>query len=294
MGRLSLYGMLQYDETLFNDITLPVEYNKEALIDEILRNSGDLYPYHQVPHILKASIRLWFARNYLNFDRIMAAITAEYNPIENYDRYEDTSRTLSGTSMSQLGGADTLQKAAGQVVTDVKSGSDTLTHTYDLTEDNNHTGTDTVAHTGTDNLLQNGSITNEHEVSAFDSSTYSKSSKDTQTFNAKTDDRTINTSDAETVALRDKKETDGTVTDLTTFNDTMTSTKSGTDTDTTTYGRTENAQHNDSDVYTAHLHGNIGVTSAQDMITQEIELRKYDVYTDIAQRFEKEFLIQLY
>ena len=326
MGRLTLYGMLKYDPTLFDECILPAGYDKEALIDEILTNSGDLYPYHQQPIILKKSMRLWFSRNYLNFDRIMDAITAHYNPIENYDRYEDWTRKPDLHDEATSSGSDILRKEAGQTVTDSKTGNDTITHTYNLTEETARSGTDTVSHTGTDNvahtgtdetshettddLLQNGNVVNEHKVSAFDSDTYSESYQDTQTFNNKEDkstikgldsrtintgdNRTINTTDTDTVALNDKKDTDGTLTDLSEFNNTMTSTKSGVDTDTTTYGKNEREAHTGTESYTSHSHGNIGVTTNQQMITSEIELRRYDVYTDIAMRFEKEFLMQLY
>lgn len=261
MGRLTLYGMLQYDPTLFDDCVLPSGYNKEALIDEILTKSGELYPYYQQPIMLKRSMRLWFSRNFLNFDRIMAAITTEYSPIENYDRYEDTLRTPNLHDNINTGGSDVVERQAGQSVTDTKTGSDTLLHSYDLTQETNKTGTDST----------------DHNVSAFDSDTYSPSYQDTQT-----------------LALKDTSATGGTQTDTTTFNNTQTSTKSGIDTDTTSYGKSETVSHTGTEAQTAHVHGNIGVTTNQQMITSEIELRKYDVYTDIAMRFEKEFLMQLY
>ena len=88
MARLTLNGMYQYDDTIFDGMVLPPDYDRQALFMEIMTRSGQLFPYHQVPEILKAAIRLWFSRNYLNFYRIMAALTAEYNPIENYNRYE--------------------------------------------------------------------------------------------------------------------------------------------------------------------------------------------------------------
>ena len=46
--------------------------------------------------------------------------------------------------------------------------------------------------------------------------------------------------------------------------------------------------------FTSHIHGNIGVTTNQQMIQSEIELRKFDIYVDIAMRFEHEFLVQVY
>lgn len=43
------------------------------------------------------------------------------------------------------------------------------------------------------------------------------------------------------------------------------------------------------------IHGNIGITTNQAMAREELELRaRYDLYTVIADQFEREFLIQVY
>lgn len=43
-----------------------------------------------------------------------------------------------------------------------------------------------------------------------------------------------------------------------------------------------------------HAHGNIGTTKNTEMIFDEIELRKYNIYEDIAARFEDKFIISIY
>ena len=53
MERITLWGFYQYDKTLFDDIVLPDGIDKDNLVSDIMRNSGDLYPYHQVPEYLK-------------------------------------------------------------------------------------------------------------------------------------------------------------------------------------------------------------------------------------------------
>ena len=243
MARLTLYGMLQYDPTLFDDVTLPADYDKTALIAEIIKRSGQLYPYHQVPGILKADIRLWFARNYLSFDRTMAALTAEYDPIENYNRVEAWTRTPNLTDKSTLSGSDEL----------AASNKDTMERAYDKLKE-------TVDYKGTD--------TNERQVSAFDSSLYQPSEQSITTRTNREDEKT----------------TDGKYTDTTTYGRK----------DKTTYGKVDTVTHNGTESYRSNIHGNIGVTTSQQMIESELELRRYDVYTDIASRFEREFLVQVY
>ena len=69
MARITLWGFYQYDKTLFDDIVLPDGIDKENLVSEIMRNSGDLYPYHQTPEYLKRHITSGFARRLFDFGR---------------------------------------------------------------------------------------------------------------------------------------------------------------------------------------------------------------------------------
>lgn len=79
MARLTLWGIYQYDNTLFDGIVLPDGINKDNLVSDIMRNSGDLYPYHQVPEYLKRNINFWFARRLFDFGRMYDALRAEYS-----------------------------------------------------------------------------------------------------------------------------------------------------------------------------------------------------------------------
>ena len=88
MPRLTLYGMYQYDNTLFDGITLPDGLDKEILIADIISTSGDLYPYYQVAPVLKTNISLWFKRRKFDFTQLYNALRADYSPIENYNRIE--------------------------------------------------------------------------------------------------------------------------------------------------------------------------------------------------------------
>ena len=95
MPRFSLYGCYMYDPTLFDSAPMPNECDRDALINVIMSHCGQLYPYHQVPAQLKLNIDFWFKRNYFNFSRMFQAIKSDFNPVENYDRYEDRSTSES-------------------------------------------------------------------------------------------------------------------------------------------------------------------------------------------------------
>ena len=46
--------------------------------------------------------------------------------------------------------------------------------------------------------------------------------------------------------------------------------------------------------HTSRIHGNIGVTTAQQMIEAELELRKMDIYNLIVKEFIKMFCLGVY
>lgn len=230
MPRITLWGFYQYDKTLFDGVVLPSGMNKDMLVSDIMRTSGDLYPYHQVPDMLKHNITYWFSRRLFDFERMYHALRAEYSPIENYDRKENITRDYENSGID---------------IASTTLGSST-----------------TSSHTGTDTDSTQGGGSNEKGVSAYNEDGYTNREKDTETHNSN------NTQ---------------------TYNSTVTNTGSGTDTTQTEYGLKRK------EVEDIRVHGNIGVTTSQQMIESEMSLRaKYDIYKIISREFEREFLVQIY
>ena len=144
MARITLWGFYQYDRTLFDGVVLPNGIDKDNLVANIMRNSGDLYPYHQVPEYLKRNINYWFARRLFDFERMYEALRVEYSPIENYDRKENTTRNYENS------GTDKESTTLGSTTTSTNIGSND----------------------------------NENKVSAYNESDYSNREKDTQSYNS--------------------------------------------------------------------------------------------------------------
>lgn len=206
MGRITLWGWYQYDKTLFDDCNLPVGIDKESLINLLMERSGMLYTYTQQPKYLKLNITNWFNRKEAMFTKMYAALTAEYNPVENYDRNEEWTDTPD-VSYAKTGG-----------------------HTS-VVEGNNTT-------------------TDIREVSAYNTQGYSPDGKST-------------------------------VEDV------------GQNTDTFTY-QNESTRESGTRKHAGRIHGNIGVTTNQQMVTAELELRRFDIYEYIVKLFEADLLVQVY
>ena len=127
--RMTLYGMYKYDPTLFDGVILPDGMDKTIMVNQIIRQSGDLSPYYQVPPEVKTAITEWFTRRKDNFAKLWQGFTAEYNPIENYDRHEDSTETPDITHTLTNSGEDSSTNEAdvqGYNATDYTPNSRTI------------------------------------------------------------------------------------------------------------------------------------------------------------------------
>ena len=127
--RMTLYGMYKYDPTLFDGVILPDGMDNTIMVNQIIRQSGDLFPYYQVPPEVKTAITEWFTRRKDNFAKLWQGFTAEYNPIENYDRHEDSIETPDITHTLTNSGEDASTNEAdvqGYNATDYTPNSRTI------------------------------------------------------------------------------------------------------------------------------------------------------------------------
>ena len=110
MAKITLIGMYNFDESLFENLTVPDGIDRQTLIDNILIESGDFEVLYPDMDFLKFSIGAWSRKYRPTFERWSKVLNMEYDPIENYNRYEswtdDTSGSGSGSnSMNRSGSA---------------------------------------------------------------------------------------------------------------------------------------------------------------------------------------------
>lgn len=157
-----------------------------------------------------------------------------------------------------------------------EAGSGSSTHSGTDQRQINNSGTDQrqIQLSGTDqrDIQESGSTTDTREVSAYNSTGYQPDNQETVQHGKKTDDD-----------FTYGKQTDD---DLTYGKQTA---------DNMTYGHKITDEKSGSSTYTEHTHGNIGVTTNQEMIRQELELLEaFDIYDWIAAKMEKELFLQIY
>ena len=95
-----------YGYSLFDDIQIPKGIDKGLLVNAIMDKSAIYEPLYTDETLLKNKIQTFFTKNYRTYQKLYEAYMLDYNPIENYDRKEDLSRT--STSNSNVDTADNL------------------------------------------------------------------------------------------------------------------------------------------------------------------------------------------
>ena len=245
--------------------------------------------------------------------RLWSALEIEYNPLQNYNMTEsettnevtDNDQTHTGTDTTQMTGTDTVANSGTDTTTHTgtdttaNSGTDTTTRTGTDTVANSgtdtttHTGTDTTVdsgsdsttHTGTNTVIHTGS--NENEVSAFNSSSYQDNQKNT----IDTEDEETRDTEDETTYGKHETETVN-LSDATLHGKTETETRNMTDTVThNTADTTDQTRDIERELTRS---GNIGVTTSQQMLQSEIELRKWLYYQSVFNDIDTILTLSIY
>ena len=214
---MSLIGMYNADNTLFDQMVLPEELDRDLVISSLLMRSGEFEVMYPDIDFMKSFIGMWSHKWQRTFTEWLRGTKSTWNPIENYDRYED------------------------------------ITDTYDKTDSATTSETSSGSSSGTDGFTGGGS--NEAQVSAYDASTYQPSAKNiTSTSNSATSSSTTS------------------------------ATSSGSNSVTT----------DSTNIHSGHIHGNIGVTQASDMLRSFYDISAWNLYDHIADVFIAEACIPVY
>lgn len=195
---IMLATIYNFDESIFDGVNLPDNLSTSDFINTLMAQYGELPVLYSYPPLLKSLITSWSNTSQYTWSHLAETLTAEYNPIENYDRTENYSDVFTGTTQTNA-----TNNATG-----------------------NGTGKTKVY--GYNNLTAPADDTASETTSASNSSSNS----------------------------------------------------AGTNTSTTT--------HN------SRVHGNIGVTTSQQMLQSERDIAMFNIYDSICNDFKKRFLIWLY
>ena len=268
--RMTLVGMFNYDSELFAQLTLPEGYDKETYINSLLLEHGEKCVMYTDPEFFKMAVGMWSRKWELELTRIFEALTAEYNPIYNYDRFEEITDSEGKTLTSATTSGHTAKDNPDYTTT--QSTTDNATHTESNDTSNSNTTTSTTTR----------DKTVEHKISADNSSSYSPEWHET----TNDGDNRVSGSGSEHGSGSASDNRTGSAT-----NRLNGKTQDLTESSNSTTNDVEDRSYN----HTAHIYGNIGVTTSATMVGETVRQRfamnLYDITTRL---FANELLIGMY
>jgi len=261
-----------------------------------------------------------YSKYHENWDRLFYAFSLEYNPLQNYNGDEDETinNEVSGTETNSLSKSETVlntgtQQNTGSVQntgtqTNAQTGTDTTTETLNNTETITHgkSISDTITHGKTNNSIEYGKKSTENKVYGFNSKSAVNSSESDETVGDNSSAHGYHNNTTEGGTTKDVNTESGTTSTahggtITTgvkhgLTDTRTDNLSESHTDTRTDNlsqaltgtETNNGTKSEEGETIRHNHreGNLGITTSQQMLTSEIDMRLaynlFDVvYSDV-------------
>lgn len=223
-------ALLAWDSSIFDDMSVPEGIDASEVVDHIIYKYGDAPLFSPDPEILKYYIGKWSARRLPLWQRYAAAISAEYDPLENYDRIETHTETREGTSGH-----------SGTVSTDDTGSIDTA-------------DTGTVTNTSIETTTDQRSADNSDQWAPYDRQLFDSNGTTTNDL-SRAEERDLN-------RLERRDLTD---------------------------------EHEETISNESRVHGNIGVTTSQQMLASELDLiPRLDLIDYIADDWHDEFNLMIY
>jgi len=334
LAKITLWGMYQHgvdtQDDLFKNWDLPADMDADLLKDNILLKGADFEVLYASFPFMQNAIKIWSDKHYHTFERWLKALAIDYNPLENYDRMEEwqdgSNRNKSGNRNDIQNRINALTSSElaqhGETKTDASSSMEATGRTEgrEGTETDQHlqTAKKTDAETSNANSVNTSNSdtthgsTMEHQTSAFNSSTYAPKDKDILTGDNTSNDAgsataTVggrtgsgeetqsgleNKNSAETGTANDITSRSGSGSESLSGNEARSKTDAGNESLTSAGNDKESEQQ--SSIHTGRMHGNIGVTTSQQMLEAEWQVAKLNIYEEAADLFLTELCIYTY
>ena len=203
------------------------------------------------------------------WNKLYRILSLEYKPIENYNMTETEKTTSTNENTDTI----TTNTTNSNNVTETNTGTNTVN------DSENTTGKNTI--TDSRNIEENNSVTNNNSLYGFNSASAVNADSQNGTETRNTTDTNTHNDDLKGTRTNEHSENINTSKVTAQKND-IKDTKDGTHTE------------NGSQDRTLSRHGNIGVTTSQQMINSEIELWQWDFFSGVFKDIDKVLTIQTY
>ena len=150
---LSLYGIFQYDDTVLDGLNVPTGMDLDTVKNMLLiETSGMSILYPDAP-FLKKAIALWSTERSDVWQKLYNTTVLQYDPIENYDRREESSEENIGNEhvqSSQERSTDSESRGSSQ---QHRSGENTATAANTAYNSNDFADTSKSTSSGSDDVM---------------------------------------------------------------------------------------------------------------------------------------------
>ncbi|MBO4695607.1 MAG: hypothetical protein J5656_06830 [Clostridia bacterium] len=325
------------NNSLFSFIEVPGNFPDDAqpsLIKAVILDKyGELEPIYADPYRLKFATEVFFRKHKLTFEKWFNAINLDYEPLYNFDRYEEWTDEGAGSKNANSNHRNSILENGNTSDADSSTGSNTRTSNISASENNredlNHSGNNTsndfmsisegTTETTNSEKLSNGNSQRNtandgtSKISAYNSVTLPDAEKEVSTgyeasanSNVENDsingfsNRTGNNSNARSGAdfSEDTKNSASSKAENETTTDSATGSTSANSSHSNV--RNEDGAINSTEstaslgTHRGHLYGNIGVTTSSALLKEYLDISEWSFYDHVADLYAEELLLMIY
>lgn len=270
---ISVLGLYNYDETLFDDFIIPEELDKETLVEEIMARLAELEVIYPNPVTFKRTLKFWSKSRLPVWKHLYDTTMYKYYPLNNHN-------------MSTIG------KNIENV--EFESKDDFISH---ISEDNTKDRTEETHYTDS---LNGDEKSNDKELTKGNDAFNSVEQDNNWVYGYNSPSKALRNSEDDTIKNTDEWNTDKTGNDNRDWRKSETSDRGTAETIRDNKSRWDKSGRLKADVTDSvndtvkNSEGNTGIYSRQMLIQQEREVAEFSVYEYIIRDFKKRFCIQVW
>ena len=125
-AKLSILGLYNADDSIFDRMVLPEGISAEQVVDDIILECAELELLYPNWDIMELAIYRWSQKSQYKWEKLLATENFEYNPIWNKDGTIKETETKFGTGTAQSQEESSTTGSDSQTVTGTRDSTDEL------------------------------------------------------------------------------------------------------------------------------------------------------------------------
>lgn len=321
------------DSSLFAEVELPEGVESDVVKAVILERYGEMETLYADPYRMKFATTLFFKKHSRTFEKWFNAINMDYEPLYNYDRYEEWTDEGAGSKNANSNHRNSILENGNTSDADSSTGSNTRTSNISASENNredlNHSGSNTsndsmAISEGTTEATNSEKLSNgnaqrntaddgTNKVAAYNSVTLPDAEKEVSTGYEATANSNVEHDSINGTSTRTGNNTNarsGADFSEDTKNSASSKAENETTTDSATGSTSANASHSNArnedgtinstestaslGTHRGHLYGNIGVTTSSALLLEFLSASEWSFFDHVADLYAEELLLMIY